>query len=179
MNVLEKVVAAVTPILSAEKMQEARAKARAMAGKSGWLATILDHHLQIEACFEEVKNAKSATGRKKAQKQLALMLTGHSIAEESVLYAAMAANGQESGSDELYAEQSTAKVEMATLDDLEPMSQEYLDKLEHIRGAVAHHVYEEENDHFLKLMDAADTATQSKLTRRYKEEFERYVHPAA
>jgi hemerythrin superfamily protein len=177
MNVLDKVVAAVTPNPSDEKMQEARAKARAMAGKSGWLATILDHHLQIEECFAEVKNANSATGRKKAQKQLALMLTGHSIAEESVVYPAMAANGQESGSDELYSEQSTAKVDMAALDDLEPMSQDYLDKLEHIRSAVAHHVYEEESDYFPKLMDAADTATQSKLTRKYKEEFERYVHP--
>lgn len=27
-----------------------------------------------------------------------------------------------------------------------PLSQDYLDKLEHIRGAVAHHVYEEEGN---------------------------------
>jgi len=26
-------------------------------------------------------------------------------------------------------------------------------------------------------MQAADTSTQSKLTRKYKEEYERYVHP--
>lgn len=177
MNVIDKVVAAVTPSPSPEKMQDARVTARALAGKTGWLTAILDHHVQIETCFAEVKNATSESGRKKAQKQLALVLTGHSIAEESVIYPALAACGQESGSDELYAEQSNAKVEMAALDNLEPMSPAYLDKLEHIRLAVAHHVYEEESDYFPKLMQAADTSTQSKLTRKYKEEYERYVHP--
>jgi len=93
-----------------------------LAGKTGWLTAILEHHVQIEACFAEVKNATSETGRKKGQKQLALVLTGHSIAEESVIYPALAACGRESGSDELYAEQSNAKVEMAALDNLEPMS---------------------------------------------------------
>ena len=178
MNVIDKVVAAVTLPPSDEKMQDARAKARALAGKTGWMANILDHHVQIEDCFAAVKTASSASGRKQAQKQLALILTGHSIAEESVIYPAMAANDQVGGSDELYSEQSTAKVDMAALDELEPMSQEYLDKLEHIRAAVAHHVYEEESDYFPKLKGDADTAMQAKLSRKYKEEFERYVRPA-
>jgi len=40
---------------------------------------------------------------------------------------------------------TAAKVQMALLEDVPPKSQTFLDKLEHIRGAVAHHVYEEES----------------------------------
>jgi hypothetical protein len=39
-----------------------------------------------------------------------------------------------------YEEQAMAKIQMALLDKIEPMTQDYLDKLEHIRGAVTHHV---------------------------------------
>ena len=175
MGVLDKVIAAVTPDPSDEKMKEARAEARSAAGGSGWLAMILDHHEQIEACFEAVRAARSAAARRKAQKQLALVLTAHSIAEEAVIYPAMALGDQEGHSGKLYTEQSAAKVQMAALEDLDPMGQDYLDKLEHIRGAVAHHVYEEEGDYFMKLRKNADATTQGKLTRRYREEFERYA----
>ncbi len=66
-------------------------------------------------------------------------------------------------------------MQMANLENLPPMSREYLDKLEHIREAVAHHVYEEEGTWFLELKRQAPAADQVKLTKRYKEEFERYV----
>jgi hypothetical protein len=133
--------------------------------------------VQIEECFAAVKSEGSAAGRKKAQKQLALIFTGHSIAEESVIYPAMSANGGQAASDKLDAEQRTAKVNMAAVDELEPMGQAYLDPLEHIRTVVAHHMYEVESECLPKLKDTADTATQPKLSRKYKEESEREVHP--
>lgn len=89
----------------------------------------------------------------------------------------MASSGEEGGSAELYTEQSATKVQMAALDELDPTSEVYLDKLEHIRGTVAHHVYEEESKYFPKLKDQADSATQAKLTRNYKAEYERHVGP--
>jgi hypothetical protein len=55
------------------------------------------------------------------------------------------------------------------------MSQEYLDKLEHIRGAVAHHVYEEEGNWFLDLKTKLSAKDQTKITFRYREEFLRYT----
>ena len=64
---------------------------------------------------------------------------------------------------------------MGLLEDLEPMSQEYLDKLEHIRGAVAHHVYEEEGTWFVELKEKLSPADQTKITFRYQEEFSRYT----
>ena len=57
------------------------------------------------------------------------------------------------------------------------MSSEFLDKLEHIRGAVAHHMYEEESDRFLDLKQISAT-NQARLTARYMEEFDRYVDSA-
>jgi hypothetical protein len=54
------------------------------------------------------------------------------------------------------------------------MSQEFLDKLEHIKGAVAHHVYEEESNWFLDLKSKLSAADQTKLTARYEEQFSRY-----
>jgi hypothetical protein len=48
---------------------------------------------------------------------------------------------------------------MAALEKVAPMSQIYFDKLEHIRGAVAHHVYEEGN-WFIDLTKKAEAADQ-------------------
>ncbi len=175
MSILDKVVAAVTPEASDEDRAEARAMARALAHGGGWLEMVLRHHEAIETAFEATRNAQSATGRRAAQKELATLLTGHSIAEEAALYPAMALSDQKGHSGEAYTEQSAAKVQTAALDDLEPMSQDYLDKLEHLRAAVAHHVYEEEKTWFPELRKISDSTLQSKLTRRYSEEFTRYM----
>ena len=55
------------------------------------------------------------------------------------------------------------------------MSQEFMDKLEHIQGAVAHHVYEEESSWLLDLKTKTAAAEQVKLTQRYQEQFSRYM----
>ena len=175
MSILDKVIAAVVPEPTPEKRAEVRAKARALSAGSGWLAQVLDHHEQIDAAFEAVRTASSPTSRRAAQKWLGTLLTGHSNAEEAVLYPAMALGDHKAHSAEAYTEQSGAKVQTAGLDDLEPMSQDYLDKLEHLRAAVAMHVYREESDWFPELRKSGEAVAQSKLSRRYKEEFERYM----
>jgi hemerythrin superfamily protein len=174
MSLIDKVVAAVTPPESQQKREEARAKARAAAGERDWLAMILQHHEQIEAAFAAVRGANDANGRLSAQRKLALMLTGHSNAEEAVIYPALVRFGHKSHGMMGYTEQAGAKANMGELEYLSPMSQDYLDKLEHIRGAVAHHVYEEESDRFLDLKKLSP-ADQARLTERYAEEFERYI----
>jgi hypothetical protein len=175
MSLFDKVVAAVTPPESEEARAEARAKAQAAAGDGDWLSLVLQHHRQIEAAFAAVKSATDPSSRLAAQKKLAILLTGHSIAEEAVLYPALVKADEEAHSTKAYTEQSAAKVQMGLLEDLPPMSQEYLDKLEHIRGAVAHHVYEEEGNWFLDLKKKLPAVDQTKLTFRYKEQFSRYV----
>jgi hypothetical protein len=175
MSILDKVVAAVTPPESAEQRAEARAKARSAATDGDWLSLVLEHHEQIEAAFAAVKAATDAASRIGAGKRLALLLTGHSIAEEAVIYPALVKANEQAHSTKAYTEQSAAKVQMGLLEDLEPMSQEYLDKLEHIRGAVAHHVYEEEGNWFVDLKAKLPPKDQTKITFRYQEEFSRYT----
>lgn len=176
MSVLDKVVAAVTPEASDEERTKARGKALEIAGGRDWLALVIEQHRQIEAGFAAVKSATSADARRAAQKQLALVLTGHSLAEETVLYPAMALTDQKAHSGAAYTEQSAAKVQIAALDDMDPMSQDYLDKLEHLRAAIAHHVYEEESKWLPKLHEtAAGNGKQAHLTQRFQEEFTRYM----
>jgi hypothetical protein len=175
MSMLEKVVAAVTPTESEEARGQARRRAQATAAPGDWLALVLDHHRQIEAAFAAVKNARAAMERRLAQKWLGVLLTGHANAEESVLYPALALHDEKSHANTGYTEQAAVKTEMVALEELDAMSQEYLDELEHIRAAVAHHMYEEEGTWFLELKEKAPMLDQDKLTMRYKEEFERYI----
>lgn len=179
MTIVDKVIAAVTPPESDKARAEARSKARAAAAPGGWLSMVLDHHLLIEQGFEAVRQAGDAASRIAAQKKLAQVLTGHSLAEEIVLYPALALNGEKVHSTKAYTEQSTTKVQFAALEQIDPMSQDYLDKLEHIHGALLHHVYEEEGNWYLDLQEKADAPTQGRLTARFDEEFNRYMGTAA
>ena len=174
MSLMDKVVAAVTPPESEEKRREARAKAQAAAGSNDWLSLVLQHHVRIESAFAALKAARDLTTRLAALQELALLLTGHANAEEAVIYPALVHFGHKAHGMTGYAEQAGAKANMGELEYLDPLSQDFLDKLEHIRGAVAHHMYEEENNRFLDLrqLPAGD---QARLTQRYKEEFERYI----
>jgi hypothetical protein len=176
MSLIDKVVAAVTPPESEEKRREARAKARAAAGQNDWLAQVLRHHEQIEALFGAVRATQDVTTRLQALEELALVLTGHANAEEAVIYPALVHFDHKSHGMAGYAEQAGAKANMGELEYLDPMSSEFLDELEHIRGAVAHHMYEEEGDRFLDLK-SLPPSDQARLTARYMEEFDRYVEP--
>jgi hemerythrin superfamily protein len=175
MSILDKVVAAVTPTESEEQRLDARVRARSAAMDGDWLSLVLLHHQQIESAFEAVKAATDAASRVMAQKRLALLLTGHAIAEEVVLYPALVKANEEGHATEAYTEQSEAKVQMSLLEEVPPMSQDYSDKLEHIREAVAHHVYEEEGHWFVELRKKLPPADQVKLTFRYQEEYTRYT----
>ncbi|MDF7773650.1 hemerythrin domain-containing protein [Sphingomonas sp. AOB5] len=179
MSILDKAIAAITPPESDEARAEARAKAESLAKPGDWLDQILGHHREIEAQFAAVKAAGDATSRRAAQEKLGLLLTGHSIAEEAAVYPALAADHQVGHAELAYQEQSAAKMEMGLLERLDPMSQDYLDKLGHIEGAVAHHVYSEEGTWFAELAESADPADQALITRRYTEEYERYTGASA
>lgn len=175
MSLLDKIIGAVTPPESDEHRFRVRAETRAETTPGDWLWLILDHHDQIEVAFADVKAASNATARRAAQKELAILLTGHSIAEEAVLYPEMADSGHKSHAAMAYEEQSMAKIQLALLEKIEPMTQDYLDKLEHIRGAVTHHMFQEENNWFLDLKAQVSASRQLQLAERYREEMERYT----
>ena len=172
MSVIDKVLGAVTPPVSEEKRAEATAEARARATPGDWLSLALDHHDQIRAAFTDCRNAQAADERVAASQRLALVLNGHSLAEELVLYPALAQAGEKIHAGHAYTEQTTAKMQMAELENIAPSTPEWMDKLKHIEGAVLTHIYEEESSWFLKLKEKGEH--QDRLTARYVEELERY-----
>ncbi len=173
MSIIDKVLGAVTPPESDEKRAEATARARAAAGDGDWLSMALDHHDLIRKSFEACRSAAPGGRRITAMKKLAVVLNGHSLAEEVVLYPALAKAGGKGHVGLAYTEQTTAKMQMAELERIDPATDDWLDKLEHIRGAVLHHIFEEEGTWFLELREKYDD--QSWLTERFAEEYERYV----
>jgi hemerythrin superfamily protein len=175
MSVIDKVIAAVTPPETEQARADARAKAESLATPGDWLSQILDHHRQIEDLFDELFASLTVEDRLAIQKQLGTLLTGHSIAEEVSIYPAMAGHDQVAHSELAYQEQSAAKMEFGLLEELDPASEDYQDKLEHIHGAVAHHVYSEEGTWFPNLVETAAPDVHAKLTQRYGAEFARYM----
>jgi hypothetical protein len=176
MSIVDKALAAITPPESDEARAEATRKARAAATQGDWLSVALDHHDLIRSAFEECRRATDASGRQAAMKKLALVLNGHALAEEVVLYPALAKAGEKGHANLAYTEQTTAKMQMAELERIDAGSDAWLDKLEHIRGAVLHHIFEEEGSWFLELHDQYDD--QAFLTARFREEYERYAGAA-
>jgi hypothetical protein len=174
MSFLDKIMSSVMPPESDEDRADARQKAERLSIGHGWLATALEHHRQIESAFARARNGADAAERKQTLKELALVLTGHAQAEETVLYPALVERGEKAHASLAYEEQQATKVQMHELEHLDPMSQKWIDKLEHIRGAVLHHMYEEEGTWFVELAEKAATESEI-LTQRFTEEFERYV----
>ena len=175
MSVIDKVIAAVTPPESDEDRAEARAKAAAVAEPGDWLSLVLDHHIELEDALAIVEEATSADERRDAFKEFAILLTGHAIAEEGVLYPGLSANCETGHADLGYSEQAMVKMQMAALEKLDPLSQDFEDKLEHVKEALLHHMYEEEGNWFLDLKQKASPDEQDRMTARYVEEFDRYV----
>lgn len=175
MSILDKVISAVTPPESEEKRVEAHQTARSAANAGDWLSMILDHHERVEQAFANVRAANDAASRRQAQKKLGVILNGHSMAEEAVVYPALARIGKTASAEMAYAQQVAAKMRLAALEHYDPMSQDFLDKLGHLEGAVRRHVYEEEHDWFVDLKAQAPPADQQMITQRYAEEFNRYM----
>lgn len=178
MSIIDKVIAAVTPPESDEDRAEARAKAAAASESGDWLSLVLDHHIELEDALTIVEQATTADERRDAFKDFAILLTGHAIAEEGVLYPGLSANSETGHADMGYSEQAMVKMQMAALEKLDPLSQDFEDKLEHVKGALLHHMYEEEGNWFLDLKKRASPDEQDRMTARYAEEFDRYIGDA-
>ena len=173
MSFIDKIAAAIVPPASDEDRTTARRNAEAVAGPGDWLASVLEHHRAIESGFAEAMHGSDAAIRRAGLKQLARLLTAHANAEESVLYPALAEIGEKGSAAMAYEEQAMTKIEMARLEELDPMSQAWIEKLEHVQGAVLHHAYEEEAKWFPELQQNLSPARRSHLTDRFLEEFER------
>ena len=154
---------------------KARAKARELGRTCPWLRLVVEQHERIELSFEQVRAASDVASRRSAERDLALLLTGHSVAEEAVLYPAMALGDQKAHSLAGYSEHSQFKVRLALLSNLAPMSKEYEDTLDRLRRDVQWHALDEERSWYPALARSADAAVQARLGARFQDVFERYM----
>jgi hypothetical protein len=171
MSIIDKAVAAVTPQPSEEKRAEATRKARAAAQAGDWLSAALDHHDRIRDILARGRTAGSAADRTAAMQDLASVLNPHSLAEETVLYPAMAQSGHKLQANLAYTQQTAAKMQIAELETIAASTEPWEDKWGHIEGAVLTHIYEEENGWFIHLKEHGED--QARLTARFLEEFNR------
>lgn len=174
MSIIDKALAAVTPPESEKDRAEAARHARALARRGDWLSLALDHHDQIRDALDVCRRARDPADRVEALKRLERVLIGHAQAEEVVLYPALDRAGERGDAGRAYGEQIGAKVHLAEIDRLEPTSDNWREKVDHLRGAVLHHIYQEESDWFLKLWEQSED-DPAWLSDRFREEFERYA----
>ena len=92
-----------------------------------------------------------------------------------MIYPSLSATSETGHADMGYSEQALVKMQMAALEKLDMMGREFKDKLEHVKGALQHHMFEEESNWFMDLKAKATADDQELMTARYAEEFDRYV----
>lgn len=176
MSLFDKLIGEISP-QSEEARRRARLKAQALAEPHDWLALILEQHLKIDAAFAAVARAPGPASRRAALKSLAVLITAHANAEETVIYPALLRVGRRGPAMAGYREQAQAKVRIAGLEYLDPVAPKFLREVHHVHHEVAHHIYAEENGRLLelKLLTARE---QEALSQRFRQEFERYMRRA-
>ncbi len=140
-----------------------------------WLDMVKSHHAMIEDAFDAVLATTGAAidTRQQCFKRLAMLLTAHCVAEENVLYPALAMCGLTAESDKLYMDQAHAKVVNSLLDMADDKgSPSWLEKAQELKQRVLQHAKEdEEGDLYPRLQAELDTATATKLGAAYRREF--------
>ncbi|HLL18735.1 MAG TPA: hemerythrin domain-containing protein [Rubrivivax sp.] len=159
--------------LSLLPLREAVAQTSARGGD--WLAMVKAHHALVAKTFD----AMLASGntlferRRRMQRTLAYQLTAHSVAEENVIYPALATAGLVSESDKLYLDQAHTKVMNAQLE-LSSLNEQgpWMEKVRVLQAAVLKHAKEdEEGTIFPKLHQQLDAQKNAVLTAAYAREF--------
>jgi hemerythrin superfamily protein len=140
-----------------------------------WFDMVKRHHAMIAATLDKILATSDGQSedRTRLQKHLGYLLTAHSVAEENVLYPALAQLGMTAASDRLYIEQAHAKVGNFDLEMSPKGGPDWLAKVSSLKTAILHHAKdEEEADLFPKLMQAAGPAMNAKLTSDYAKQFD-------
>ncbi len=174
MSFIDKLASAIAPAASRESRAEARQKAEALGAREQWVGLIVEQHKQIEMLISEAATANGADSRRQALKQFERVLTGHATAEEAVLYPDMAEFGGKTHAGMGYEEHAMTKIQVAKLEKLDPMSDEWGEKIDHIRSALEQHMYQEEGSWMPDLAEKLPHSDRTRLTERFIEEYERY-----
>jgi hemerythrin superfamily protein len=148
--------------------------AQTMAAGGDWFDMIKAHHRLIAQNLDQILATRDdqVAERMRLQKRLGYLLTAHSVAEENVIYPAVARMGMTGDSDRLYMEQAQAKVVNADLGMSPAGTTVWRDHVSALKTAILHHAkVEEETDIFPRLMQSAGPELNAKLTQGYQSQF--------
>lgn len=172
MSFLDRIAAALAPAASDEQRIEARRELERLARGEPFAEDILAHHRQIEALFAQARNSESADAEA-AVRELAVLLNAHAMAEEAVIYPEVSAHSSKVHAGMAYEEHAMTKVQLAALLQMQPGSQEWREKLDHIESAVQQHVYQEESSWLPDIIRHAPVADRQRMSVRFREYFGR------
>jgi hypothetical protein len=175
MTLLDQMMAVVTPHRSDEDRADARNSACALAIDCGWLSEVIRQHAAIEQALEGLRIAPRGSERRHALQWLAALLTGHSLAEQSVLYPALSLECRRAHAAAAYADESNVKIELAALQTMTLSDADFHDKLERLSADLVFHIHEEESHWFPALVRCLEAGTHATLSARFLAEFRRYM----
>lgn len=174
MSFLDRLAASITPAASDEQRAGARTKIESMVPGEAWLGLIVDQHKEIESLFAEAKASSGGQDRRQIVRKLSALLTGHATAEEAVVYPIVSEDSGKTHAGMAYEEHAMTKIQLSKLERMDPTSEEWAEKLEHIRSAVQQHIYQEEKSWLPDLVQNTPDHKKIILNRRFAEEFKRY-----
>lgn len=151
-------------------------EAIAQTGAAGdWLAMVKVHHAMVMKTLDQMLDSSSRTflRRERMQELLHHQLTAHSVAEENVLYPAIARNGALDEADKLYLDQAHAKVMDAEIDLISAEQESvWFDKLRALKAALQQHANgDEEGRLYPALRSKLDASANRLLAAAYQAEF--------
>jgi hemerythrin superfamily protein len=177
MSFLDRLAAVAAPVASDEQRADARREIERKAANEPFVAQIVAQHKELETLFTEARNAAPHSASK-AARQLATLLTGHSMAEEAAVYPQIVEYSGKTHAGMAFEEHAMTKIQLAKLEALEPQSEQWREKLDHIESAVQQHIYQEESSWLPDLVENAPASVKERLSQRFQEEFERYDNTA-
>lgn len=173
MSFLDRIAAALAPAASDEQRMEARAQLEKLAVNEPFAADVIAQHRQIEALFAQARQ-DSGAGSQAIIHDLSVLLNVHSMAEEAVVYPEVSEHSGKAHAGMAYEEHAMTKVQLAALQKLQPGSQEWHEKLDHIESAVQQHVYQEESSWLPDVIRYAPIDARQRISREFRDYFDRF-----
>lgn len=173
MSLFDRIAATLAPAASEEERKETRLEFEKISSGQLFAEDILRQHKQIEQLFTQARNA-SGQAAQAAVTELSLLLNGHAMAEEAVIYPEVSENSGKTHAGMAYEEHAMTKLQLAELQKLEPGSKQWIEKLDHIESAVQQHIHQEEGSWLPDVIRNASLETRQRMSFEYRNYFDRF-----